>query len=89
MFRLSSTEKVDLDVGIVKVPIESVGAEEVLAMASVMSSVHSVAACLLVVRTAMKAPSKCIADHVLREDLRQCVSDGIRRCDEGIASIET
>ena len=89
VFRLSSTKQVDLDIGIVKVPVTNIGVEEVLAMASVMTFVHVVASSLLVVRTEMKAPTKCITNHVLREDLRHCVSDGIQHCDEGLASIET
>jgi hypothetical protein len=89
VFLLNSTKQVDLDIGIVKVPITNIGVEEVLAMASVMTFVHEVASSLLVVRTEMKVPTKCITNHVLREDLRQCVSDGIQHCDEGLASIET
>lgn len=89
IFHLSATKQVDLEIGIVKVPIEGVGVDEVLAMVTVLDFVHNIASAMLVARSEMKVPSKCIVNHVCREDLRKCISDGILQCDEGLASMET
>ena len=89
VFKLGDIKRVDLKIGLVQAPADQVGADEVLAVVGLMTIVHNVACTLLVVRVEMKSPSNCLANRVVRADIKKCVTSGIQQCDEGLVSIET
>ena len=58
-----------------------------MSMCQVMSFVHSVVCVMLFLRMELRNLSDALADHVLRQDIREALTYGLDQCDCGLADI--
>ena len=87
LFHQTKTTAVDLGVGISREAVMDIGVDEVLSMCQVMSFVHSVVCVMLFLRMELRNLSDALADHVLRQDIREALTYGLDQCDCGLADI--
>ena len=89
LFHQTKTTAVDFGVGISREAVMDIGVDEVLSMCQVMSFVHSVVCVMLFLRMELRNLSDALADHVLRQDIREALTYGLDQCDCGLADIDS
>ena len=89
LFHQTKTTAVDVGVGISREAVMDIGVDEVLSMCQVMSFVHSVVCVMLFLRMELRNLSDALADHVLRQDIREALTYGLDQCDCGLADIDS
>ena len=87
LFHQTKTTAVDVGVGISREAVMDIGVDDVLSMCQVMAFVHSVVCVMLFLRMELRNLSDALADHVLRQDIREALTYGLDQCDCGLADI--